>query len=158
MAARGESEARLLRNTESLRAREQHRWLVASWCTSMSIDTATEHRSDTAANFKDGIYFRNPDATDGSPRMKRSSRRIRGSLPVIMTELMMASWETMIRRGVMMAQGPCTPREYARMIAEKSAVSTYSALALMSGRGPGAAMRPWHKRAVANAKRLRRRC
>jgi hypothetical protein len=75
----------------------------------------------------------------------------------MITELMFASWETMLRRGLMMAQGICTPAEYQRMIVEKAAASKYSALALMSGRGTKAALGPWHKRAAGNARRLRRK-
>jgi hypothetical protein len=43
------------------------------------------------------------------------------------------------------------------MIVEKAAASKYSALALISGQGTRAALRPWHRRATANAARLRRK-
>jgi hypothetical protein len=57
----------------------------------------------------------------------------------------------------MMAQGTCNHSEYQRMIIEKAAASQLSALALMSGRGAKAALAPWHERATANTKRLRRK-
>jgi len=87
---------------------------------------------------------------------KRSSRRSR-PLSLIVAELMAASWETMARRSLMMAQGTCSPAEYQRMAAEKVAAMQQSAVAVMRGRGRRAALAPWHKRARANAKRLRRK-
>jgi len=39
---------------------------------------------------------------------------------------------------------------------EKAAAMQLSALAVMGGRGKRQALAPWHKRATANAKRLRR--
>ena len=75
----------------------------------------------------------------------------------MMAELMMASWETIARRSLMMLQGTCSPKEYQRMALEKAAALRQSALAVMSGRGETATLAPWHKRATANAKRLRRK-
>jgi hypothetical protein len=75
----------------------------------------------------------------------------------MMAELMMASWETIARRSMMMARGVCPATEYQRMVMEKAAASRASALALLAGRGAKAALEPWHKRAGANAKRLRRK-
>ena len=75
----------------------------------------------------------------------------------MMAELMMASWETIARRGLMMVQGTCSPAEYRRMAVEKAAALQQSALAVMTGRGDKAALAPWHKRATANARRLRRK-
>jgi hypothetical protein len=86
---------------------------------------------------------------------KLSSRR-RRALPLMVAELMMASWETIARRSVMMAKGTCSPAEYRRMAMEKAAAMQLSALAVMGGRGKRQALAPWHKRATANAKRLRR--
>ena len=37
-------------------------------------------------------------------------------LPLMMADLAFASWETMLRRTVMMAQGNCSPAEYQRMV------------------------------------------
>lgn len=86
---------------------------------------------------------------------KLSSRR-RRPLPLMVAELMMASWETMARRSLMMLQGTCPPAEYQRMATEKAAAMQLSALAVWGGRSKTQALAPWHKRATANAKRLRR--
>jgi hypothetical protein len=89
--------------------------------------------------------------------MKRLTPRRRQPLAAIITELTIAAWETIAYRGFMIAQGTCAPAEYQRMITEKLAASQQSAGALMSGRGTRAALAPWHKRATANARRLRRK-
>jgi hypothetical protein len=70
-------------------------------------------------------------------------------------ELMMASWETIARRSLTMVRGTCSPAECQRMVAEKAAAMQLSALAVMNGRGKRLVLAPWHKRATANAKRLR---
>jgi hypothetical protein len=75
----------------------------------------------------------------------------------MMAELARASWETIARRTAMIARGACTPAEYQRMVMEKAAALQQSALAVMTGRGEKAALRPWHRRATANARRLRRK-
>jgi hypothetical protein len=78
----------------------------------------------------------------------------------LFAELAFASWETMARRMFMMANGTCSPAEYARMVMEKAAAAQSSALALSrkrSRRSAGSALRPWHRAATANAKRLRKR-
>jgi hypothetical protein len=98
-----------------------------------------------------------PQQKARADRMKRLTRRRRQTLPNIVSELMVASWETIARRGALVAQGTCAPSEYQRMFMEKAAALQHSALALVSGRGTGAILAPWHKRATANAKRLRRR-
>jgi hypothetical protein len=89
--------------------------------------------------------------------MKRISRRRTRALPLMMAELAMASWETIARRTAMIARGTCTLGEYQRMMMEKAAALQESAIAVMSGRGEKAALGPWHKRATANARRLRRK-
>jgi hypothetical protein len=76
---------------------------------------------------------------------------------MMMTELAMASWETIARRTAMIARGTLSPTEYRRMFMEKAAALQQSALAVMTGRGKKAALSPWHKRATANARRLRRK-
>jgi hypothetical protein len=76
---------------------------------------------------------------------------------MMMAELAMASWETIARRTAMIARGVCTPAEYQRMLMEKAAAMQQSAIAVMTGRGKKAALSPWHKRATANARRLRRK-
>ena len=73
----------------------------------------------------------------------------------MLAELMLASWETMARLSLMMVQGTCSPAEYRRMATEKAAAIQESTLAVMYGRAKREALAPWHKRATANAKRLR---
>jgi len=77
-------------------------------------------------------------------------------LPVMMTKLMLASWETIFHRSMLMAQGACTPMEYQRMVVEKATAMQASTLALMTGRGHAAAVAPYLTKARANARRLRR--
>ncbi len=78
------------------------------------------------------------------------------ALPIMMTELAMASWETMWHRSVLMLSGQCTPEEYQRMVSEKMRAIQQASSALMSGDTPEAVLRPFHKRATANAARLRK--
>lgn len=77
-------------------------------------------------------------------------------LPTMMVRLTMASWETIMRRGLMMAQGTCSPAEYERMAAEKLAAMQTSMLALARGRGHAEVLAPFVSRSKANVKRLRR--
>jgi hypothetical protein len=74
----------------------------------------------------------------------------------MLAELTMASWETIMRRSVMMAQGTCTPTEYQRMTTEKVAAMQQSMLALATGRGQAAMLAPFVTRTRANVRRLRR--
>jgi hypothetical protein len=74
----------------------------------------------------------------------------------MITELTFASWETILHRSFMIAQGTCSAAEYQRMVAEKAAAMQASALALMTGRGHAAALAPYLVRSRANARRLRR--
>ena len=74
-----------------------------------------------------------------------------------MAQLAVASWETILRRTLMMAQGRCSPAEYRRMVAEKAAAVRSSTTALMAGKGESAVLAPFVTRARANAKRLRRK-
>jgi hypothetical protein len=76
---------------------------------------------------------------------------------MMMARLTLASWETMLRRTLMMAQGTCTPAEYRRMTAEKATAVQMSMAALMTGRGQAAVLAPFVKRTQANVKRLRRK-
>ena len=75
----------------------------------------------------------------------------------MMAELTIASWETIARRTAMIARGVCSPVEYQRMVIEKTAALQQSAMAVLTGRGRKEALAPWHKRATANARRLRRK-
>jgi hypothetical protein len=78
------------------------------------------------------------------------------AIPAMMTDLTLASWETIFHRTMMMAQGTCSAAEYQRMAMEKAAAMQKSMTALMTGQGHTAALAPFVTRARANAKRLRR--
>ncbi|HEY2132369.1 MAG TPA: hypothetical protein VGH36_05250 [Acetobacteraceae bacterium] len=85
------------------------------------------------------------------------SKRTSRNLPAMMTELSLASWETIYRRSLLMAQGTCSAAEYQRMVIEKAVAAQASAFALMTGRGHAAAVAPYLVRSRANARRLRRK-
>lgn len=85
--------------------------------------------------------------------MTKSNR----NLPTMMTQLTLASWETIYHRTLMMALGTCSAAEYQRMVMEKAAAMQASTLALMTGRGHEAALAPYLVRSRANARRLRRK-
>lgn len=89
--------------------------------------------------------------------MKKRDRNSPLALPLMMTRLAAASWETMFHRGLMMAQGTCSALEYQRMVTEKAAATRSAMLAMMTGRGASAVVAPYVTRARANAKRLRRK-
>ncbi len=96
---------------------------------------------------------------DSDPHVAGMRKYIRNSpymLPVTMVMLTAASWETIARRSLLMAQGTCTTAEYWRMGGEKAAAIRSSMAAIMSGRGHAAVLAPFVNRARANAKRLRR--
>ncbi len=76
----------------------------------------------------------------------------------MMAELTLASWETNVRRTLMMAQGTCSPAEYRRMVRKKPRAAHRSgSLVARGARDVSALLAPWHKAATANAKRLRRK-
>jgi hypothetical protein len=92
--------------------------------------------------------------------MTARKRRKTVSLPMMMTDLMMASWETIARRTLLVAQNKCSPAEYQRMVREKALAAATSGLRLISSGGRASmasVLAPWRSRAVANAKRLRRK-
>lgn len=91
--------------------------------------------------------------------MRSRKRRPARSAAVMMTELAWASWVTITRRTLMVAQSTCTPAEYHRMVREKAAAALETSRLLSSPKGASAAalLKPWHSRATGNAKRLRRR-
>jgi hypothetical protein len=51
--------------------------------------------------------------------IKARTRR-KTSFPTMMTDLMFASWETFMRRTLLIAQNKCSPAEYRRMLNEKA--------------------------------------
>ena len=90
--------------------------------------------------------------------MRKRKRAKALPLPFAMAELTLASWETIVRRSVMMAQGTCSAAEYRRMVREKvRAAHRSGALATLGARDLAVILGPWHKAATANAKRLRRK-
>jgi hypothetical protein len=89
--------------------------------------------------------------------MMRIRRKTAAASQLMMTELAMASMEVIARRTGMMMLGTCSPAEYRRMVREKTNAAQLSVLALMRGRSDAASLLgPWHRRATANAKRLRK--
>ncbi len=90
--------------------------------------------------------------------MKSSKRPSPMPASLMMAELAWASWETIARRTFMMAQSTCSPAEYQQMISEKTAAAMEIGMMLTSPMGASASalLQPWHSRATANAKRLRR--
>ncbi len=91
--------------------------------------------------------------------MSRRKRASALALPVMAVQLGLASFEVIARRTLMMATGACSPAEYRRMVAEKQAAVARSATLLAKSGGRASAtslLAPWHSRATANAKRLRR--
>jgi hypothetical protein len=77
------------------------------------------------------------------------------ALPVMWTELAIASWETVWHRTALIASGACTPAEYKRMVDEKMKAFYQSSMALAAGKAAEDVLRPYHLGATANAKRLR---
>ena len=77
------------------------------------------------------------------------------ALPLMWTELAVASWETVWHRTALMATGACTAAEYEQMMHEKMSAMHLSSVALMSGWQAEDVLRPFHLRATENAKRLR---
>jgi len=89
--------------------------------------------------------------------MKSRSRKSL-PLPFLLTDLTLASWETIARRTTMMAQNQCSVSEYQRMVHEKAQAAMESGWRLMRTGGQASfasLLAPWAKAARANAKRLR---
>jgi hypothetical protein len=89
--------------------------------------------------------------------MLAARRRAHAPYPVMMAELGLASWETILHRTTLMASGACTIEEYFRMVGEKMIAMVLSGHALCTpSLDPwSAAVAPFHSRATANARRLR---
>ena len=85
--------------------------------------------------------------------------RRRRIVPFMLTDLALASWETIAHRMSSIARGTCSPSEYQRMVTEKLLAAQRSTFALMlPQRNPiAAALAPWRAVASKNAKRLRRK-
>ena len=78
------------------------------------------------------------------------------TLPLMLAELTAASFETMWHRTTLMMSGECTSVEYERMLTEKMRAIQLSTAALVNGDSLEAMLHPFHKRATANARRLRK--
>ncbi|MDF2095202.1 hypothetical protein [Aquibaculum arenosum] len=94
-------------------------------------------------------------------RKNQKKPKSRGSrplpLPVLWTDMLAASMETIARRSLLIATGNFTLTEYQRMVCEKAKALQGTALAAATGTPtPEALLAPWHRIAKANAKRLRR--
>ena len=91
--------------------------------------------------------------------MRRSKPNSPFALSMMMAELSLASFEVIARRTMMMAAGDCSAAEYRRMVQEKATAAMTTATRLAASGGQASAeslLAPWHSRARANAKRLRR--
>ena len=89
---------------------------------------------------------------------RKPHRKTPPPLPLLLWELSIASSETIAWRSWMLAQGTCTAREQRRMVREKSAAALASLALLSDPRNDvSVLLKPWHKAATANAKRLRAR-
>ncbi len=92
--------------------------------------------------------------------MARKKHRSTAALPLKFAQLGLASMEVIARRTMLMASGKCSPAEYRRMVREKMAAAAATGMKLMTtgGRASTASLiSPWHSKATANVKRLRRR-
>jgi hypothetical protein len=89
--------------------------------------------------------------------MRKSVPNSPFAFPMMMAQLAFASWETIIRRSLMMAQGTCSPAEYQRMASEKVEAMQRSMAALARGDSHAAVVAPFVNRTRANARRLRRK-
>ena len=90
--------------------------------------------------------------------MKKNNHGHALPLPIMVAELAFASWETIYHRGLMIAMGSCSMTEWQRMVLEKSRAAHQSALAMATPGGDvAAAIAPYHSRATANARRLRKK-
>jgi hypothetical protein len=91
--------------------------------------------------------------------MMKARKRQNTSLPTMIPELMLVSLETVTQRALLIAENKCSPAEYARMLSEKAEAAAATGLTLISSGGRATAvsmLAPWYRRAVANARRLRK--
>jgi hypothetical protein len=117
------------------------------------------HKNETDAIRK---AFNRGDHQKASVMKGRKRRKHRQglSLAVMMGDLMLASLETITRRSFLILQNQCSPAEYRRMANEKTEAVARSAARLVSGSGRAtmtSLLAPWHSRAIANGRRLRKK-
>ena len=92
--------------------------------------------------------------------MKYRKSRKAASVPMMMANMAVASWETILQRSMLIAQNACSQEEYVRMVQEKAEATMESSMKLLwsGGMAPMASLiAPFHRRATANAKRLRKK-
>ena len=118
----------------------------------------------TAQPTRAHVAIRSPPSHFASMKARKHPRRRTTagalSLPIMIGDMTLSSLETIARRTWMMAQGRCSAAEYRRMVLEKARAARCSASALAHSRGKDTALAvlaPWHSRAKANARRLRKR-
>jgi hypothetical protein len=93
-------------------------------------------------------------------KRKSRSSKAAASLPDAMTNLTLASWETITRRMMLISQNQCSEAEYLRMVSEKAEAAMETGLTLMFSFGQASMtslMAPWLSHATANVKRLRKK-
>jgi hypothetical protein len=124
-----------------------------AWLLTPKIPTQSNETTIIPKAFSRGDYQK-------ASVMKIRKRRRELSLAVMMSDLMLGSWETITRRSLLIMQNQCSPAEYRRMINEKAEAAARSTARLVSGNGRATTtslLVPWRSRAVANAKRLRKK-
>jgi hypothetical protein len=78
------------------------------------------------------------------------------ALPIMVAELAMHSWETMLHRTALIVRGTCTADEFTRMAVEKVAALEDAMAALANGGSHEDLIDPFLRRARENAERLRK--
>jgi len=79
-------------------------------------------------------------------------------LPEMLSQLAVASAETVLHRTGMAASGRYTQAEFQKMFVEKTIAMQQTALAaMMPGATAMALLTPWHRAATRNSRRLRRK-
>jgi hypothetical protein len=89
------------------------------------------------------IFVERPRRPHRRRFIMKARRRRRTSLPIMMTDLMFASWETVALRALLIAENKCSPAEYSRMLSEKAEAAAATGLALISSGGRLQRFRCW---------------
>jgi hypothetical protein len=100
------------------------------------------------------------DTTVKRKRVKTNSPAGDGRLPLMLIETGVASLITVGRRYQLIATGRLSAAEATRMVKEKADAAADTAALLGRGRcrvTAAALLAPWHRRVIANARRLNRR-
>ena len=86
------------------------------------------------------------------------ARRKSPAGPLMLTNIFLASSETIAHRWWMMMTGRCSPAEYQRMVLEKLKASQQMSVAALSGDPSFAKLfAPWYRATRRNARRLRKK-